>query len=148
MSGVKQPNISRYLSGDKPLGDVVFNHLISCLGFESHVVIEVVQPELTKSERRSWLLHRRISILLTDREFDSELLRLQRNLEMVRQRSQGEPHISNIGEWEQLLNDRDWLGLRRILTGLDRHSIEMREVSPMSGFLSDTERRNVLAGVA
>ena len=35
-------------------------------------------------------------------------------------------------------------GLHRVLTGLDRKSIEMREVSPMGGLLSDEERANVL----
>jgi hypothetical protein len=31
-----------------------------------------------------------------------------------------------------------------VLTGLDRRSIEMREVSPMSGLLPDEVRREVL----
>ena len=35
---------------------------------------------------------------------------------------------------------RDVLGLHRLLTGVDRDSIEMREVSPMSGLLSQDER--------
>lgn len=148
MSGVKQPNISRYLSGRKPLGEVVFNHLLSCMGFESRVQIEVVQPELTRSERRSWLLHRRVSSLLSDDRLESEVSRLERNLNRVREHSQGEPHESNIREWGDILHDRNWLRLRRVLTGLDRHSIEMREVSPMAGLLSDSERRDVLKDAA
>jgi hypothetical protein len=35
--------------------------------------------------------------------------------------------------------------LHRVLTGLDRESIEMREVSPMGGLLPQGERREVLA---
>jgi hypothetical protein len=31
-----------------------------------------------------------------------------------------------------------------VLTGLDRDSIEMREVSPMSGLLSEEQRREVV----
>ena len=38
----------------------------------------------------------------------------------------------------------DVLGLHRVLTGLDRDSIEMREVSPMSGLLPHSERQAVL----
>jgi hypothetical protein len=34
--------------------------------------------------------------------------------------------------------------LHRVLTGLDRDSIEMVEVSPMSGLLPDEQRREVL----
>jgi len=148
MSGVKQPNISRYLSGQKPLGEGVFDHLLSCMGLVSRVRIEVVRPELTRSERRSWLLHRHLSSLLSDDRLASELPRLKRNVDRVRERSQGEPHESNIREWEDIFHDQDWLRLRRVLTGLDRHSIEMREVSPMSGLLSDSERREVLKGAA
>ena len=35
-------------------------------------------------------------------------------------------------------------GLHRVLTGLDRDSVEMREVSPMRGLLSQAERSEVL----
>jgi hypothetical protein len=38
----------------------------------------------------------------------------------------------------------DVVGLHRAMTGLDRRSIEMREVSPFSGLLSDQERLDVL----
>ena len=148
MSGVKQSNISRYLSGRKPLGEHVFDRLLSCMGFSSQVRIDVVRPELTRSERRSWLLHRQVSCTMSDERFESELPRLKRNLERVRERSQGEPHESNIREWDEILHSQDWLRLRRALTGMDRHSIEMREVSPMSGLLSDSERREVLEGAA
>lgn len=148
VSGVRQPNISGYLSGRKPLGESVFTHLLSCLGYESQVRVEVVEPQLTRSERRSWLLHRHISGVVDDERFDDLQPMLIGNLSRVRERSQGEPHLSNIGEWEQILRDRDWLRLRRVLTGLDRHAIEMREVSPMSGVLSDEERRYVLRAAA
>lgn len=42
---------------------------------------------------------------------------------------------------------RDVIGLHRVMTGLDRDSIEMREVSPMGGLLAPDERLEVLAGV-
>ena len=38
----------------------------------------------------------------------------------------------------------DVLGLHRVLTGLDRDSIEMREVSPMGGLLPQDERQAAL----
>jgi hypothetical protein len=37
--------------------------------------------------------------------------------------------------------------LHRVLTGLDRDHIEMREVTPMSGLLSDEKRTKVLQDV-
>jgi hypothetical protein len=43
-----------------------------------------------------------------------------------------------------LIDRGDVPGLHRVLTGLDRDSIEMREVSPMGGLLSQDERMDVL----
>jgi hypothetical protein len=45
------------------------------------------------------------------------------------------------------LKDDDVVGLRRVLTGLGRDCIEMREVSPMGGLLPDEERIRVLRAV-
>ena len=47
----------------------------------------------------------------------------------------GQPHSRNLDLWESLVRRDDVLGLHRVLTGLDRDSIEMREVSPMGGLL-------------
>jgi hypothetical protein len=56
----------------------------------------------------------------------------------------GQPHLRNLDRWESLINRGDVPGLHRVLTGLDRESIEMREVSPMGGLLSNEERSDVL----
>ncbi len=70
---------------------------------------------------------------------------MERNLARLRGRVTGQPHVRNLDRWQQLLNDGDILGLHRALTGLDRDSIEMREVSPMSGLLGDSDRLRALA---
>jgi len=57
---------------------------------------------------------------------------------------QGQPHRRNIDRWRSLLESGDVPGLHRVLTGLDRDSIEMREVSPLGGLLSTEERSEVL----
>ena len=49
-----------------------------------------------------------------------------------------QPHEQNLDHWRQLVYRGDLPGLHRVLTGLDRDSIEMREVSPMSGLLPQT----------
>jgi hypothetical protein len=56
----------------------------------------------------------------------------------------GQPHTRNLDRWQSLVRDDDVLGLHRTLTGLDRDSIEMREVSPMSGLLPQDERQAAL----
>jgi hypothetical protein len=56
----------------------------------------------------------------------------------------GQPHMRNLDRWTSLIDRGDVPGLHRVLTGLDRDSIEMREVSPMGGLLSQDERTDAL----
>ena len=70
---------------------------------------------------------------------------IEGNLERLRDRVTGQPHRRNLDRWRSLVEGGDVLGLHRVLTGLDRDSIEMREVSPMGGLLTQDERAGVLA---
>lgn len=67
---------------------------------------------------------------------------MERNLDRLSGRVAGQPHERNLDRWRQLVDRGDLPGLHRVLTGRD--SIEMREVSPMSGLLADERRRDVL----
>ena len=58
VSGVRQPSISQFLSGKVDLSDEHLDRLLSCLGYRLEVVRRPVEPKLTRSERRSWQLHR------------------------------------------------------------------------------------------
>jgi hypothetical protein len=58
----------------------------------------------------------------------------------------GQPHSRNLDKWESLVSHGDVPGLHRVLTGLDRDSIEMREVSPMGGLLPHDERQTARQG--
>ncbi len=144
LSGVRQPSISGFLSGKVDLSDDQLDRLLSCMGFRLEVVRRPVLPELTRSERRSWQLHRRLSTLLNRQSFEGWTPAIERNLDRLSEQVTGQPHERNLGRWRQLLDRADLPGLHRMLTGLDRDSIEMREVSPMSGLLPDDQRREVI----
>jgi hypothetical protein len=101
-------------------------------------------PDLTRSERRSWRLHRQLSSLLTKDSLKEWRPVIERNLQRLRGSVTGQPHDRNLDRWDLLVQRGDVLGLHRVLTGLDRDSIEMREVSPMSGLLPDNERQAIL----
>lgn len=145
ISGVRQPSISHFLSGKVALSDEQLDRLLSCMGYRLEVVRRRVEPRLTRSDRRSWMLHRRVSSHLGRDSLDQWRPTIERNLERLRERVTGEPHMRNVDRWRSLVEQGDVLGLQRVLTGLDRDSIEMREVSPMSGLLSQDERTDVLA---
>jgi len=144
VSGVHQPSISQFVSGKVELSDEQLDRLLSCMGFRLEVVRRRVVPELTRSERRSWRLHRQLSTHLTRTSQEQWRPTVERNLERLRKGVSGEPHMRNLDRWRSLIDRGDLPGLRRVLTGLDRDSIEMREVSPMGGLLSQDERMAVL----
>lgn len=144
VSGVRQPSINGFLSGRVDLSDEQLDRLLSCMGFCLEVVRKPVVPKLTRSERRSWQLHRRLSTLLNRETLEDWMPTIERNLDDRGEHVTGQPHKRNLDRWRQLVNDRDIPGIHRVLTGLDRGSIEMREVSPMSGLLPEQERRQIL----
>jgi transcriptional regulator with XRE-family HTH domain len=144
VSGVHQPSISQFLSGKVELSDEQLDRLLSCMGYRLEVVRRPVLPKLTHSERRSWRLHRQLSTHLTRTSLEQWRPTIERNLERLRSGVSGEPHRRNLDRWMSLIDRGDVPGLHRVLTGLDRDSIEMREVSPMGGLLSQDERMDVL----
>jgi transcriptional regulator with XRE-family HTH domain len=144
LSGVWQPSISQFLAGKVHLSDEQLDRLLSCMGYRLEVARRPVRPELTRSEWRSWRLHRQLSTHLTRSSLEQWRPTIERNLERLRSTVRGQPHVRNLDRWHALLDRGDVLGLHRILTGLDRGSIEMREVSPLGGLLPNEERLEVL----
>ena len=144
LSGVHQPSISQFLSGKIDMSDEQIDRLLCCMGYRLEVLRRPVRPELTRSERRSWQLHRRISGHLTRSTLDEWRPQIRQNLKRLRGSVQGQPHLRNIDRWRSLVESGDVPMLHRVLTGLDRDSIEMREVSPLGGLLSTEERSEVL----
>jgi transcriptional regulator with XRE-family HTH domain len=143
VSGVRQPSISQFLSGKVDFSDEQLDRLLSCMGYRLEIVRRPVVPDLTRSELRSWRLHRRLSTHLTGSRLQEWRPRIERNLERLRGGVSGQPHLRNLDRWSSLVERGDVPGLHRILTGLDRDSIEMREVSPLGGLLSQQERSSV-----
>lgn len=137
LSGVRQPSISGFLSGRVDLSDDQLDRLLSRMGFRLEVIRRPIVPKLTRSECRSWQLHRRLSTMLDRQGFECWQPTIERNLGRLDEGVTGQPHERNLHRWRQLLDRGDVPGLHRVLTGLDRDSIEMRELSPMSGLLPD-----------
>jgi transcriptional regulator with XRE-family HTH domain len=147
MSGVHQPSISQMLSGKIEMSDEQLDRLLSCMGLRLEVVRRSVTPSLTRSERRSWRLHRQISTSLNRSRLQQWRPTINGNLSRLRRGVHGQPHERNLERWDSLVESGNVPGLHRVLTGLDRDSIEMREVSPLSGLLSPDDRREVLQRV-
>ena len=143
-SGVHQPSISQFLTGRTELSDEMLERLLDCMGYRLEVIRRPVEPVLTRSEQRSWRLHRQLSPHLTQQSLSQWRPQIEQRLSQLRSQVTGQPHTRNLERWGRLVGSGDVSGLRRVLTGLDRDSIEMREVSPMGGLLSQEERQQVL----
>lgn len=147
ISGVRQPSISQFLSGRTPFSDEQLDRLLCSMGYRLQVARQPIQAHLTRSERRSWGLHLEVARRLT-----KESLRVWRpiidvNLKHLLTGVTGKPHTANVARWRELVSQENLPDLHRVLTGLDRDSIEMREVSPLAGVLTDDERARVLEAV-
>ena len=147
ISGVRQPSISQFLSGRVEMSDDMLDRLLSGMGYRLEVIRRPVKNELRRSEERSWRLHRLLSSRLNSSTFEDWLPTMLRNLDRLRTTTTGQPHRRNLERWQQLIERRDLLGLHQVLTGVGRDSVEMREVSPMSGLLTERERVEVLGSV-
>lgn len=99
---------------------------------------------LEASALRSWRLHCRLAQHLDEETLERWAPRILANLDQMEAQIRGEPHTANLRRWRRLVLEEDLAGLQRALTGLDEHSVQMREVSPLRGVLSADERRRAL----
>jgi transcriptional regulator with XRE-family HTH domain len=143
-SGVRQPSISQYLSGRAELSDEQLARLLECMGYRLEIIRRPTRAEPTRAEHRSWLLHRQLSALLDPRTLSQWMPVIERNLRRLRAGTSGQPHERNLDRWDALVASGDVPGIRRVLTGLDRDAIEMREVSPLRGLLPEHDRLRIL----
>ena len=144
ISGVRQPSISQYLSGRVQMSDDMLDRLLSCMGCRLEIVRRPVRRQLGRSPERSWRLHRQLCMHLTPKTLNEWRPTMLRNLQRLRESTRGQPHLRNLDRWQRLIQDSDLSGLRGVMTGRDTDSVQMREVSPMGGLLSQEERSEVL----
>lgn len=144
VSGVKQPSISKFLAGRVEMSDRMLDRLLSCMGYRLEVDRRATRLELARSVERSWRLHCQLVTHLDRQTLDEWAPTIQRNLKRLIENVQGQPHERNLQTWRKLVDSGNVPELRRVMTGLDTASIEMREVSPMGGLLSQSERSEVL----
>lgn len=146
LTGLPPSKISRYVSGKLEPSEPTLELLLSSLGLR--VDFEVSPVPLERTKRRSWLLHRRISEKLGRSGIDEPgWARMQRNLDRVRSNTQGAVHERNLDRWQDIIDQRSLRALHRVLVDTSTDGIEMREVSPMTGFLTEDERLSVLARI-
>jgi hypothetical protein len=144
VSGVRQPSISQFLSGRGHLSDDMLDRLLSCMGYRLEIIRRPMKHDLGRSPARSWRLHRQLAMHLTADRLTEWRPTIVGNLQRLRVGTRGQPHLRNLDRWQRMIVESDIAGLRRVMTGLDHDSVQMREVSPMGGLLPQDERSEVM----
>lgn len=95
-----------------------------------------------REERVSLELHKKVAERLL-RDTDSTLANVNRFATEARRRV--DPYTAGLlDEWMRLADARNLPGLLHAMTATDQHSIDMRQVGPFNGILSDDERLDAI----
>ncbi|PBB08254.1 hypothetical protein CKW39_10665 [Kocuria sp. WRN011] len=99
------------------------------------------------SERRTLVLHRVLAERLDAATLASWTPRILANLDRLETGVQGRPHVQNLARWRRLVEAGHVEGIRAVLVSVEVNGIEMREVSPMAGILTEAERLAALNSI-
>lgn len=73
--------------------------------------------------------------------------RVRQSLDRIREQVRGKSLLEHVGRWEQLLRTGDLDMIRRIVLSDDEVGREMRNLSPLTVLLTESERLDVLDAV-
>lgn len=99
------------------------------------------------SERRTLVLHRVLAERLDAAALGSWTPQILANLDRLETRVQGRPHVQNLARWRRLVEAGDVEGIRAVLVSPEEDAIQMREVSPMGGIITEAERLTALNSI-
>lgn len=99
------------------------------------------------SEQRTLVLHRVLAERLDAATLASWTPRILANLDRLETRVQGRPHVQNLARWRCLVEAGDVEGIRAVLVSPEADAIQMREVTPMGGIITEAERLTALNSI-
>ena len=139
-----QPTVAAYEAGRVTPNVVTLARLLDACGFAIDVVPDADEPRWTRVEEKSLAVHRQIAArLLLD---PTNVVKKARcNLDKLQTADHGHAR-RRLDEWDRILDRRAdeivTAMLARTQTGID-----LRQMTPFAGVLTDTERRRALRSV-
>ncbi|QPL05124.1 MULTISPECIES: helix-turn-helix domain-containing protein [Actinomyces] len=98
----------------------------------------------SRSRRRSLMLHRLTEETVDWTDEASWLPRAREGIARVRRSTRGQAHLDNLRRWEQWVESRSTDTIRERMCAEDEDACCLREVSPMAGFLTDSQRLAII----
>ncbi|MDR1119266.1 MAG: helix-turn-helix domain-containing protein [Bifidobacteriaceae bacterium] len=145
VTGVAQGRISEYVNGRVGMSAEMLQYLLSGLGLRAVVAARAEAPAMSRSDKRSWLVHRAVAERLSPSAWPEAAAIVRRNIARLEASVHGEPHLANLARWRELAAAGDVRAIRRVLLDPGDDGRAMRDVSPFAGVLPEPDRLNALA---
>lgn len=143
-AGTSQPTVAAYEAGRVTPNVDTFVRLLEACGFTIDVVRDLETPRWTRVEEKSLAIHREIAARLLS-EQSATLQKARSNLNKLRASDRG--HAAGLlDQWDDLLDQP----LDEIVTAMLARThlgIDLRQMTPFAGVLTDAERRKALRSV-
>lgn len=144
MAGTSQPTVAAYESGRVTPNVSTLDRLLAACGYAIDIVPDIHSPRWTRVEEKSLAIHRQIAArLLQDPE--ATIAKARSNLDQLRNADRG--HAARwLDEWDDLLG-RPTDELVTAMLARTQHAIDLRQMTPFAGVLTDAERTRALRTV-
>ncbi len=125
-------------------GTIQLSTLVRALDALHERLLITTEPRYPRREQRLGYEFHRLVLEKLRSDPDRVLASAAERLPRVRAGVSGDLADEWMGEWQTMIDERDFDGLAAVITGSDQRSIDMRQVSPFDTVLSQAERASVL----
>ena len=143
-AGTSQPTVAAYESGRVTPNVDTLARLLDTCGYAIDVVPDISRPRWTRVEEKSLAIHRLIAGRLLQNPTRT-LKKARSNLNRLRSADRGHSAIW-LDEWDNLLEGPTDEIVTDMLARTQR-GIDLRQMTPFAGVLTDAERRKALRSV-
>ena len=143
-AGTSQPTIAAYESGRVSPSLTTLDRLLAACGHRLDVVSGAEANRWTRVEEKSLAIHRRIAARLLQRP-EPTLRTARINLSRLREADRGHS-VRWLDQWDALL-DQPSDEIVVAMLARTQQGIDLRQMTPFAGVLSDVERKQAIRGV-
>jgi transcriptional regulator with XRE-family HTH domain len=143
-AGTSQPTVAAYESGRVTPSVPTLGRLLTACGYTIDIAPATDVPRWTRVEEKSLAIHRQIAARLL-RNPGAALAKARTNLRQLQ--AADRVHAARwLDDWDALL-DRPTDEIVTAMLARTQQGIDLRQMTPFAGVLTDTERRRALRSV-